>query len=160
SLSVTFKTVGTYTLTASDATDGTKTSSTSSSITVNAGAVAKLQILLGGETAAPGSVTGKTGSPTNQTAGVTITNAIRVNAVDADWNLGTTATTNVTITSSDANAVISNDNGTNAGNITLVAGTAVLSNFTFKAAGAQTITATDAGAVLTGNTSSVVAVNA
>src|SRR5437879_1953624 len=62
--SVTLKTVGSRTVTASDATDGTKTANTSPATTVNGGAFAKLQILLPGETAAPGTASGKTGSPT------------------------------------------------------------------------------------------------
>src|SRR5438093_13747122 len=63
-LSVTLKTSGTRTITASDVPDGSKTSNTTASITVNAGAFVKLQLLVPGETAAPGTATGKTGSPT------------------------------------------------------------------------------------------------
>ena len=54
-------------------------------MTVNAGAFVKLQLLMPGETAAPGTPTGKTGSPTAQTAGTGYT--VTVNAVDANWNL-------------------------------------------------------------------------
>src|SRR5204863_10050724 len=61
--SVTFKTVGSLTLPAADASDGMKTANTSPAITVNAGAFTKLQLLLPGETAAAGTATGKTGSP-------------------------------------------------------------------------------------------------
>src|SRR5262249_36162516 len=147
-LSLTLKSAGSATATASDINNPSIQSSTTPSLTVNVGAVARLLILLPGETAAPGTATGKTGTPTTQTAGVTIAKGIKVNAVDASWNLVTTATTNVAITSSDANASISNDNGTNAGNMTLVAGTATLSNFTFRAAGPQTITASDPGGAL------------
>jgi hypothetical protein len=67
-LSVILKTVGSRTVTATDLTDGAKTASTSPSITVNVGPFAKLQVLVPGETAAPGTVTGKTGTPTTQTA--------------------------------------------------------------------------------------------
>src|SRR5206468_6274078 len=137
-----------------------KTSSTSPNITVNAGAVTKLQILLPGETASPGSATGKTGAPSDQTAGAAISSAIVVNAVDANWNVVPTATTNVTITSSDANATIADDNGATAGNLTLVAGTRALSSFTFKTVGTRTVTATDAGGALTANTSANVTVSA
>src|SRR6266699_1048350 len=116
-------TAGTWTVTAADATDGAKTANTSPAITVNAGAVTKLLVLLPGETASPGSATGKTGSPSAQTAGTATLSGIVVRAVDANWNVISTATTNVTITSSDANATIADDNGATAGNLTLVAGT-------------------------------------
>src|SRR5207248_2965557 len=108
--SMTLKTAGSATITGSDITDNTKTANTSPSITVNLGAVTKLQILLPGETAAPGTASGKTGTPTAQTAGTAIANSITVDAVDANWNVISSATTNVTITSSDANASISDDN--------------------------------------------------
>src|SRR5207247_6182594 len=69
-LSVTLRTAGSQTLTASDVSDGSKNANTSPAITVNAGAFAKLQLLAPGETAAPGTSTGKTGTPTAvQTAG-------------------------------------------------------------------------------------------
>src|SRR5438445_13862082 len=96
--SFTSKTVGARTITATDAA-GSLTANTSASVTVNAGAVTKLQILLPGETAAPGTATGKTGSPSAQTAGTATASGIVVNAVDANWNVVSTATTNVTITS-------------------------------------------------------------
>src|SRR5207248_1758303 len=78
--SVTLRTAGTATITATDVTDGTKTASTSPSITVNAGAFVKLQLLVPGETAAPGTAAGKTGTPTAQTAGAAFN--VTVNAVD------------------------------------------------------------------------------
>src|SRR5207247_2544173 len=141
--SFTFKTAATRTITATDAAAVLATS-TSANVTVNAGAVTKLQILLPGEVAAPGTATGKTAAtPTAQTAGTAIGSGIVVNAVDANWNVVSTATTNVTITSSDANATIADDNGAAAGNLTLVAGTGALSSFTFKTVGTRTVTATD-----------------
>ena len=76
-----FNTAGSRTVTATDVTDGTKTANTSPSITVNAGAFAQLQVLLPGQTAAPGTSTGQTGTPTAQTAGTGYT--VTVNAVDA-----------------------------------------------------------------------------
>src|SRR5262249_26434325 len=79
SLSVTPKTSGTATAAASDVTDGTKTPQTSSSINVNPGAFAKLQVLAPGENAAPGTGTGKSGAPLGQTAGSSF--SIIVNAV-------------------------------------------------------------------------------
>src|SRR5205814_651116 len=101
-LSVTFKTAGSQTLTATDVTDSSKTANTSPSMTANAGAFTKLQILLPGETAAPGTSTGKTGTPTAQTSGTPLN--VTVNAVDANWNPTTAVTDTVGITSSDANA--------------------------------------------------------
>jgi hypothetical protein len=68
-LSVTLKTAGSATVTAGDVTHPAITSSTSPSIGVAAGAFAKLQILAPGETTAPGSGSGKTSTPTAQTAG-------------------------------------------------------------------------------------------
>ena len=61
--SLTNKTAGSWTATATDITDGTKTASTSPSFTVNPGAFAKLQLLMPGETAAAGTTTGKTRQP-------------------------------------------------------------------------------------------------
>src|SRR5438876_969407 len=152
--------VGTRTVTATDA-GGALTASTSANVTVNARAVTTPLILPPGEVAAPGTATGKTAAaPTAQTAGTAIASGIVVNAVDANWNVVSTATTNVTVTSSDANATIADDNGATAGNMTLVAGTRALSSFTFKTVGTRTVTATDAGAALTASTSANVTVNA
>src|ERR1035437_8585651 len=75
--SVALNTLGSRTVTATDIDDGTKTASTSAAIAVN-GAVAKLQLLVPGEAAAPGTTTGKTGTPTAQTAGTSFT--VTVNA--------------------------------------------------------------------------------
>src|SRR5207248_2932035 len=103
SFPVTFKTAGSRTVTASDITNPvTVAANTSSSVTVNAGSFAKLQLLVPGENPAPGSATGKTGTPTAQTAGTPFN--VTVNAVDANWNLVTTAPANtIAITSSDPN---------------------------------------------------------
>src|SRR6185436_9613671 len=97
-LSVTFKTSGTQTLTATDVTDGSKTTNTSPSMTVNAGAFVKMQLLVPGETAAPGSATGKTGTPTAQSSGTAFN--VTVNAVDANWNVASSTHT-VGITTTD-----------------------------------------------------------
>src|SRR5262249_10902110 len=130
--SVTLKTAGSSTVTASDISDNTKTANTSSSVTVNAGAFAKLQLLTPGETAAPGSASGKTGTPTAETAGTAFN--VTVNAVDANWNVVSTNDT-VSITSSDANATLP-------GNGALVSGSRVAS-VTLKTAGTATVTASD-----------------
>src|SRR5207247_1324838 len=100
----TLKTAGSATVTASDSTHASVTSNTSPAIAVGVGAFSKLQILVPGETAAPGSATGKTGSPTSQSAATAFN--VTVNAVDANWNLVNTATDTVGLTSSDSNAVL------------------------------------------------------
>ena len=65
---------------------------------INPGAFAKLQILAPGESAAPGSTTGKSGTPAVENLDGTF--GVTVNAVDANWNL-VTATDLIGITSSD-----------------------------------------------------------
>src|SRR6266704_440780 len=80
----------------------------------------KLQLLVPGETAVPGSPAGKTGTPTAQTAGTAFN--VMVNAVDANWNLINTNDT-VAITSSDVNASLPANaalvNGTRSFSVTL-----------------------------------------
>ena len=131
--SVSLKTAGSRTVTATDVTDGTKTASTSPPITVNPGPFAKLQLLVPGETAAPGTAAGKTGTPTTQPASVPFT--ITVNAVDAYWNLASSTHT-VGITSSDTAATLP-------ANAALAAGTRTF-GVTLNTAGSRTVTATDA----------------
>src|SRR5206468_9399144 len=87
SFSLTLKTPGARTVTATDITDGAKTASTSPAITVNVGAFVKLQLLVPGETAAPGTATGKSGAPSARTAGSGY--SVTVNAVDSSWNVVT-----------------------------------------------------------------------
>jgi hypothetical protein len=96
-------------------------------------AFAKLQVLMPGETAAPGTPTGKTGTPTAQSVGVPFN--ITVNAVDANWYPAVTADDTVDITSSDSSATLPAD-------ANLAGGTASLS-VTFGTAGTFTVTATD-----------------
>src|SRR5439155_18482725 len=83
--SVTLKTVGSRTVTASDITHAGITANTSPTITVSVGAFAKLQLLAPGEATSPGSASGKTGTPIVQTASASFT--VTVNSVDANWNL-------------------------------------------------------------------------
>ncbi|MBZ1327304.1 beta strand repeat-containing protein, partial [Aquirufa aurantiipilula] len=106
------------------------------------GPVAKLQVLMPGETADPGTATGKTGTPTDQVAGSNTT--VTVNAVDAWWNKVTSSTPTVAITTSDAN-------DTHPSNAALTAGTGTFT-VSFRTAGNQTVTATDQAATLTANT--------
>ncbi|MGA2748665.1 MAG: hypothetical protein ABSG59_07815 [Verrucomicrobiota bacterium] len=95
----------------------------------------QLQVLMPGETNAPGTVTGKTGAPISQEVGNYFD--VTVNAVDAKWNVVPYNNDTVTITSSDTNIsfVIS-------GTVNLTAGTATVS-MEFGTAGSQTVTATD-----------------
>ena len=115
------------------ANDGTTTGPASSQLTVKGGAFTKLQLLLPGETAAPGTATGKTGVPLNQTAGTVFT--VTVQAVDSYWNLANTVTDRVAIAASDAYADLPT-------NTVLTAGTGVFS-VTLLTAGMQTVTVSD-----------------
>ena len=90
----------TTTITASD---GTTTGPASSGLTVNAGIFSKLRLLMPGVTAAPGTATGKSGTPTAQTAGTPFN--VTVDAVDANWNV-VSSTDNISITSSDPAATL------------------------------------------------------
>src|SRR5207247_6482203 len=115
-------------------TNGSNTASTTPTIAVNAGAFVKMQLLVPGETAAPGTATGKTGSPTNQIAGAAFT--LTVNAVDANWNLVSSAPANtIGITTTDPN-------DTHPANAALASGSRAFS-VTFKTVGSWTVTATN-----------------
>jgi hypothetical protein len=92
----------------------------------------QLQVLMPGETAAPNTPTGKTGTPTPQSVGLPFN--ITVNSVDAYWNV-VSSTNTIDITSSDTSATLPPDNA-------LSAGTQVFS-VTFNTAGTFTVTATD-----------------
>jgi YDG domain-containing protein/Big-like domain-containing protein len=122
----------------------------SSTFTVNPGPFAQLQVLAPGETAAPGTATGKTGTPSAQTVATALN--VTVNAVDANWNLISTNDT-VHVTSSDGSAVLASDTGLSGGT-----GTFSVSFFT---AGSQTVTASDVThAGIAQNTGSATTVNA
>ncbi len=146
---VTNRTVGSWTVTASDVTDPGIAPDTSSAVAVGVGAFVKLQLLLPGETAAPGTASGKTGTPAAQTAGTVY--SVTVNAVDANWNLIDINDT-VAISSSDANASLP-------ANAALSAGTGTFS-LTNKTAGSWTVTAADVTqAGITAGTSTSFTVN-
>jgi hypothetical protein len=148
---VTFKTAGSWTVTANNVTDATKTASTTPAITANAGPFSKLQILVPGEAAAPGTATGKTGTPVTQVASAPF--SVTVNAVDANWNLVNNVSDTVGITSSDSNALLP-------AAAALVSGTQTFS-VTLKTAGTQTMAASDiTDGTKTANTSSSIAVGA
>jgi hypothetical protein len=112
----------------------------------------QLQVLWPGETAAPGTLTGKTGTPTPvslSTNGGSVT--FTVNAVDDKWNLIPTINDNVAITSSDTAA-------TPVGTAALAGGTGQFT-MTFATKGAQTVTATDvSNTSIVPNTSSKITV--
>src|SRR6266404_2015226 len=95
--------------------------SQSSIFLVSGTGFSRLLVLAPGETFAPGTPTGKTGTPITQTAGVAFT--VTVKAVDATWNLINTVTDVVRITASDIGAVLPADaaltNGTRSFNVTL-----------------------------------------
>ena len=67
-----------------------------------AGSFSRLQVLLPGETAAPGTTSGKTGTPSAQTAGIPF--VVTVNACDPSWNVVPAVTHTIRILSSDASA--------------------------------------------------------
>ena len=94
----------------------------------------KLQVLLPGETNAPGTLTGKVGTPLPQTSGNLFD--LTINACDATWHIASSSDI-VAISSSDTTAWLPP-------NATLVGGTATISgNFYFGTAGTWTVTATD-----------------
>ena len=124
----TLNTAGTRTVSVA----GSSKTGTSGNITVNAGAFNRLLVLAPGETSVPGSPTGRTGTPTTQTAHAAFT--VTVLAVDSQWN-PVTSTHTVAITSSDAAAVLP-------ANAALVAGSRTFS-ITLETGGPTTVTATD-----------------
>ena len=94
----------------------------------------KLQVLLPGETAAPGTPTGKTGTPTPRQAGVPFD--IVVNAVDDNWYPIPGVNHTINLTTDDAAGVMAPDTA-------LVNGKVTIAESYFSAQGTWTITATD-----------------
>jgi hypothetical protein len=70
----------------------------------HAGPYSQLQVLLPGEVEAPGTTSGKVGTPLDQTAGLPFD--VRVRACDSGWSTVTTITDLVELTSSDASATL------------------------------------------------------
>lgn len=97
------------------------------------GAFTRLQVLLPGETAAPGTGSGRTGSPQAQTEGVPFD--VTVRATDDQWNTVPSVTDVISLSSSDASATLP-------GSVPLVAGEQTFS-VTFHAGGIFTILAHD-----------------
>ena len=92
----------------------------------------KLQVLMPGETAAPNTPSGKTGTPDAQTAGLPFN--ITVRSVDAVWNVVSSSDT-VSLTSTDGTATLP-------ANAPLAGGTATMT-ITFGSSGTFTVTASD-----------------
>ena len=125
--------------------------SASQTIIINPPTFTKLQILAPGEAAAPGTPSGKTGTPTAQTSGAPLN--VTVNAVGDDWYRVSTVTDTVSITSSDTKATLPE-------NAALVNGTQTF-GLTLKTAGTATVTASDiTDGTKTSNTSPAITVNA
>jgi hypothetical protein len=97
------------------------------------GAFTRLQVLLPGEAAAPGTGSGKTGTPRAQTEGVPFN--VTVRACDGQWNTVPSVTDVVSLMSSDASATLP-------ASVALQAGTRTFS-VTFHAGGTFTIFAHD-----------------
>ncbi len=98
-----------------------------------AGPYSRLQVLLPGETAAPGTPSGKAGSPQSQTSGIPFD--VRIRACDSDWSTVTSVTNLIDISSSDGTAVLPPD-------VTLFAGEATVS-VTINASGTFLVSADD-----------------
>src|SRR5207237_691168 len=102
-----------------------------------------------GETAAPGTTTGKTSTPSPENVGISF--MATVNAVDSSWNLLTNVTDNVGITSSDVTATLPPSAG-------LVSGTQSF-QVVFNSSGSFTVTASDlSDGTKTANTSPAISV--
>ena len=120
----------------------------SSPLTVSSGPANRLQILLPGETANPGSTTGKTGSPTAISAFTSI--SATVNLVDSSWNIIDSSDT-IHFTSTDSQAVLP-------ANTPLSAGTGAFS-ITLKTRTNTTITVSDVTTgTVSNNTSATITV--
>src|SRR5262249_45476465 len=109
------------------------TNVTSANIVVSPAAFTQLQLLVPGETAAPGTANGKTGTPSAQIVGTGF--GVTVNAVDSYWNLVGTVTDTVTLSSTDSSATLP-------AAVALAAGTKNLTVY-FNASGNFTLTASD-----------------
>jgi autotransporter-associated beta strand protein len=115
------------------ATSGFITTSTPPSVTTAAAAFVKLQVLAPGETAAPGSATGKAGTPSPQIYGASFD--LTVNGVDEFWNLVNTVTDTVAITTTAPASLLPTD-------APLVDGTGLFA-VTLNTVGSFKLTATD-----------------
>lgn len=96
--------------------------------TAVAGPFTRLQVLLPGETAAPGTATGKSGTARNQTVGVPFT--VTVRACDNTWNLVNSATDVIAMLASDASATLPPASGLSGGVATFTVTLNAAGNFT------------------------------
>jgi len=120
---------------------------TSNTFVVSPGPLSGLQVILPGEQAMGGTTTGKSGTPTNQTAGNPFT--ITVRAVDQYWNLVSGVNDRIALSSTDLYAWMPTD--------TVLINGQVLIPVRLHKSGSQTITARDSDNVsIQANTSSPV----
>lgn len=98
----------------------------------------QLQILLPGETAAPNTPSGKTGTPSAQSANVAFN--VIVNSVDANWNVVSGSTDAIAFTSSDSGNFLVVSDPTQPS----LSGGTITATVEFLADGSATITASDA----------------
>jgi hypothetical protein len=125
----------------------------STNLTVTAGSFTLLQLLVPGETAAPGTGDGFTGTPNTQYVNGPF--QVTVNAVDQYWNLVNTVTDTVAITSTDPKAIPPADAALAAGTRTF---NVTLDTVSYNPA-TTTLTATDAtNDSMTASTSPVIPV--
>ena len=101
--------------------------------TAAAGPYTKLQVLLPGESPAPGTGTGKSGAPSSQTVGVPF--MVTVRACDNTWNTVTSVTNAILLTSTDASASLPPS--------FVLSGGVATAQVTLNAAGSFTISADD-----------------
>lgn len=114
-----------------------------------AGPYTRLQVLLPGESAAPGTASGKSGTPRAQTSGVPFSATVR--ACDSGWNTVTSITDAIQMLASDASATLPST-------VQLANGTASVT-VTFNAGGTFTVYAHELsdGTIPDGTSASVVA---
>src|SRR5262249_25624869 len=136
-------------------TDPSKTSNTSTNFNNQVGAFTQMLLLLPGESVSYGSMSGKSGTPTVQTAGTNF--VVTMNAADACWNTVTTITDTVSLSSTDAYATVSGVVLPNSGD--LVSGTRAVT-VTPKTAASQTFTVADVTDPNKPSNASTVTVNA
>ncbi|KAA3613867.1 MAG: hypothetical protein DWQ05_16460 [Calditrichaeota bacterium] len=137
------------TLSLQDRTDPPHTGE-SNQFDVVAAQVHQLQVLLPGETATPGIAPGKSGEPGEILSGSSI--QVRINAVDAWWNVISGNSDVVHLTSSDPVATLPSDASLNSGTRQVIV--------TMSSTGLQTITASDqTNGSVAPNTSSLLRVN-
>ena len=114
----------------------------------------KLQVLFPGESNAPGTLTGKVGTPDPVSLGAGGLATVTVNAVDSSWNIVSGVTDNVSFTSSDPTPAVFSP-----ASAALVNGT-VQTTVMFGAEGGWTVTATDTTTnAVSAGTSSTITVN-